>query len=172
MSPGIRVRHISDGDWDSIAALEADAYESRGLSEEPAALKSRARASPATCFVLEIGQRIAGYALSLPYPAFRYPDLTRAEELSARSFRSQNLHLHDLVIGGGFRRRGLGNRLHQHLTATARSSGYQRISLVAVAGSDTFWSANGYQAHAGLALPDCYGANAVYMSKAIQLGEA
>jgi ribosomal protein S18 acetylase RimI-like enzyme len=158
MSTGIRVRPI--------------AYESCGLSEEPAALKSRARSSPATCFVLEIGQRIAGYVLSLPYPPFRYPDLTRAEEAGGWPFRSRNLHLHDLVIAGGFRRRGLGNRLHQHLTTTARSSGYQRISLVAVAGSDTFWAANGYRAHAGLVLPDCYGADAVYMSKAIQPGEA
>jgi ribosomal protein S18 acetylase RimI-like enzyme len=172
MNTGIRVRPIADQDWDSVAALEASAYEGCGLSEGPAVLKSRAHSSPATCFVLEIGQRIAGYVLSLPYPAFRYPDLTRAEEAGGRPVRSRNLHLHDLVIAGGYRRRGLGNRLHQHLTATARSSGYQRISLVAVAGSDTFWSANGYRAHAGLVLPDCYGANAVYMSKPIQPGEA
>ncbi len=167
MDPILRIRHISDSDWDGIVALEFSAYESGGLSEGRAVLKSRAGASPATCFVLEIGQRIAGYMLSLPYPEFQYPDLTRPEESTPPSFRSRNLHLHDIVIADAFRRCGLGNHLVQHLTATARSSRYERISLVAVAGSDTFWSANGYHAHPELVLPKCYGANAVYMSKTI-----
>jgi predicted N-acetyltransferase YhbS len=105
--------------------------------------------------------------LSLPYPAFQYPDLLRAEEHPAQSFRSRNLHLHDLVIAGSFRCRGLGSRLLQHLTAMARSSAYERISLVAVAGSHTFWSAHGYRAHPELALLESYGANALYMSRAI-----
>jgi ribosomal protein S18 acetylase RimI-like enzyme len=101
--------------------------------------------------------------LALPYPEFRYPDLTRAEKLT---FRSPNLHLHDLVIAGAFRRRGLGRRLLHHLTAAAKPD-YERISLVAVGGSDAFWFANGYREHPEIALPDSYGANAVYMSKAI-----
>jgi ribosomal protein S18 acetylase RimI-like enzyme len=166
MNPG-RVRGISDSDWDGIVALEAGAYEGAGLSEGRAVLKSRACASPATCFVLEIGQRIAGYVLSLPYPEFEYPDLTRAEEPALPSRRSRNLHLHDLVIADGFRRRGLGNQLLRHLTATARSNRYERISLIAVAGSDAFWSANGYHAHPGLVLPKSYGVIATYMSKTI-----
>jgi ribosomal protein S18 acetylase RimI-like enzyme len=164
MTPSTRVRHISDGDWDAIAALEAEAYEGSGLSEGRAALESRARVSPATCFVLEAGQRIAGYVLSLPYPVSRYPDLTRAEE---HVFRSRNLHLHDLVISGDLRHGGLAKRLLHHLTATARAETYERISLVAVAGSDTFWSANGYRAEPRVALPESYGADAVYMSRAL-----
>jgi ribosomal protein S18 acetylase RimI-like enzyme len=164
MMPSARIRHISDSDVDSIVALEASVYEGSGLSEGRVALESRACASPATCFVLEIGQRIAGYVLSLPYPIFQYPDLTRAEE---RVFRSRNLHLHDFVISDGFRRCGLGRHLLHHLTVTARSNMYERISLIAVAGSDTFWSAKGYRAHPELALPGSYGPNAVYMSRAI-----
>jgi ribosomal protein S18 acetylase RimI-like enzyme len=160
----IRIRHISEPDWDGIVALEASTYSGSGLSEGRAALESRACASPGTCFVLEAGQRIAGYVLSLPYPEFRSPDLTRAEKLT---FRSPNLHLHDLVIAEGLRRRGLGRRLLHHLTAAARSDVYNRISLVAVGGSDAFWLANGYREHPEIALPDSYGPNALYMSKAI-----
>jgi ribosomal protein S18 acetylase RimI-like enzyme len=160
----IRIRHISESDWDGIAALEASTYSGCGLSEGRAALESRAGASPGTCFVLEAGRRIAGYVLSMPYPAFRYPDLTRTEQ---RTFRSPNLHLHDLVIAGDLRGRGLGRDLLHHLTATARSSTFERISLVAVGGSDTFWFANGYREHPEITLPDSYGANALYMSKAI-----
>ncbi|MFF3242716.1 GNAT family N-acetyltransferase [Streptomyces sp. NPDC002870] len=164
MGHDVRIRHISDGDWSGILALEASAYTDSTLSEERAALESRARASPATCFVLDFEQQIAGYLLALPYPMFQYPDLTRMEETV---FHSRNLHLHDLVIAEIFRGRGLAKHLVHHLTATARSKMYERISLIAVAGSEIFWSANGYKAHHEVALPRSYGTNAVYMSKAV-----
>jgi len=156
------VRPIRDRDWDSIVQLEAAAYAEGGLSEGRAALESRGRAAPATSFVLDTGERIVGYLLALPYPRFRYPDLARAEQ---SVIDSSSLHLHDLVIDGGFRGNGLAKRLLHHLTETARLKMYERISLIAVAGSHGFWSANGYHAHPEIVLPSSYGANAVYMSR-------
>jgi GNAT superfamily N-acetyltransferase len=159
----VRIRNISDSDWPDVAALEADAYASSALSEGQAALESRGRVSPATCFVLDLDDRIAGYVLALPYPMFRYPDLTRMEE---SAFHSRNLHLHDLVIADNLRGRGWGTRLLCHLTATAGST-YERISLVAVGGMETFWAARGYRAHKEVELPQSYGNDAVYMSIAV-----
>jgi ribosomal protein S18 acetylase RimI-like enzyme len=165
MDHDVRIRHISESDWRGIVALEASAYTELALSEEQAALESRARASPGTCFVLDLGRQIVGYVLALPYPMFQYPDLTRTEEIVVPS---SNLHLHDLVIAEDFRRRGLAKHLLRHLTATAGSRRYERISLVAVAGSETFWSGCGFRAHHEVAVPKGYGANAVYMSKTVQ----
>jgi ribosomal protein S18 acetylase RimI-like enzyme len=170
MSDELRIRRIADGDWDSIVAMESSAYADLGLSEGRAALESRVRVSPATCCVVDLGPRPAGYLLALPYPMFRYPDLERAEESTspsppASSSPTRNLHLHDLVIAKSFRRRGLARHLLNRLVVTARSSGYERISLVAVGGSETFWSARGFTAHDGVVPPGGYGANAVYMSR-------
>ncbi|MFG2628566.1 GNAT family N-acetyltransferase [Streptomyces sp. NPDC048473] len=164
MGRDVRIRQISDGDWDGIAALEAGVYTADGLSEGRAALQSRAHASPATCFVLDFEQQVAGYLLALPYPMFEYPDLNRMEDII---FHSRNLHLHDLVIAEEFRGRGLAKRLLRHFTATAGSKGYDEISLIAVSGSDTFWSANGYKAHHEVAPPRNYGTDAVYMSRSV-----
>ncbi|MEU6017529.1 GNAT family N-acetyltransferase [Streptomyces sp. NPDC047515] len=160
----VRIRHISDEDWDGIATLEAGAYTGDGLSEGRAALQSRAHASPATCFVLDCEKRLAGYLLALPYPMFEYPDLNRMEDIV---FHSRNLHLHDLVIAEEFRCRGLAKHLLHHFTAVAGAKGYEGISLIAVSGSDDFWSANGYRAHHEFAPPRGYGADAVYMSRAV-----
>ncbi|MFD9907506.1 GNAT family N-acetyltransferase [Streptomyces sp. NPDC059063] len=159
--PDVRIRSIADGDWDGIAALEAEVYTRLGLSEGRAALESRARASPGTCFVLASGRRTAGYVLALPYPPFQSPDLARTER-AAHS--SRNLHLHDLVVAEDFRGRGLARRLLRHLTATARAGAYERMSLVAIGGSETFWSAQGFQGHREVPLPDGYGTDALYMS--------
>ncbi|WP_282790995.1 GNAT family N-acetyltransferase [Streptomyces sp. CC224B] len=158
---GIRIRHIAEGDWDGIAALEAEVYTPLGLSEGRAALESRARASPGTCFVLDDGHAAVGYVLALPYPPFHCPDLSRDE---GAALPSRNLHLHDLVVAGDLRGHGLARRLLRHLSATARSRTYERISLVAVGGSDTYWAARGFAAHPEVPLPDGYGPDALYMS--------
>lgn len=164
MSDDVRIRRVAEGDWAGITRLENRTYAPLGLSEEPSVLRSRAHASPATCFVLHTGGRLAGYLLALPYPASAYPDLARTE---AVAYRSANLHLHDLVVAEDLRGRGLGRRLLHHLTAAAGSSGYEEISLVAVGGSDTFWSANGFTARGAAPLAGGYGADPVYMSRPV-----
>ncbi|GAA2706516.1 GNAT family N-acetyltransferase [Actinoplanes palleronii] len=154
-----RVRPIDVHDWPAIGSLESIAYTKGGLSEGPEALRSRAQ--PETSFVLDTGDRVGGYLLALPYPEFRYPDLHRPEESAVRS---SNLHLHDIVIDPGLRGRGWGKRLVRHLTETARSLSYRRISLVSVDGTAGFWSSRGFRPHPQVPLPGAYGPDAVYMS--------
>ncbi|MFB7658012.1 MULTISPECIES: GNAT family N-acetyltransferase [unclassified Streptomyces] len=166
MTDTVRVRPLADRDWDAVVALERDAYTGLGLSEGRAALESRAAASPDTCFVVDVGARTAGYVLALPYPPHRYPDLTRAEEAAA-AFPTGNLHLHDIVVAPGLRRRGLARHLLHHLTGTARTRGDERISLVAVGGTERFWSTRGFVAEPGVVPDGAYGGAAVYMSKPV-----
>ncbi|GGS21327.1 N-acetyltransferase [Streptomyces aureoverticillatus] len=174
MAHDVRIRPIADDDWSGIAELEAEVYTELGLSEGRAALESRARASPSTCFVLDpASSGPAGYLLALPYPPFQSPDLAQPEDTASPALPpvpSGNLHLHDLVVAEGFRGRGLARRLLRHLTTAARAQTYERISLVAVAGSETFWAAQGYRAHREIPLPDSYGTDAVYMSAALPEG--
>ncbi|MFF7749744.1 GNAT family N-acetyltransferase [Streptomyces sp. NPDC007971] len=155
--PGIR--GVTEADWPEVAALEAGAYADTSLTEGEAALRSRVSAG--TCFVLDLDGRVAGYVLALPYPMFRYPDLTRPERVA---HRSPNLHLHDLVISAPLRRRGLGSRLVRHLTDAAGARGFETMSLIAVGGREAFWRANGYRAHHEARPPAGYGRDAVYMS--------
>ncbi|MEU4048493.1 GNAT family N-acetyltransferase [Streptomyces olivaceus] len=177
MDETVRVRPLADRDWDAVVALERDAYSGLGLSEDRAALQSRAAASPDTCFVVDVGPRTVGYVLALPYPPHRYPDLARTEDAEPPARPSGptsgsggwgNLHLHDIVVAPGLRRRGLARHLLHHLTGTARARGDERISLVAVGGTEGFWTARGFVAQPGVVPAGAYGGGAVYMSKPVQ----
>jgi ornithine decarboxylase len=163
-----RIRPITADDWPAITDLEADAYSGTGHSETRVALESRARSSPATSFVLDVGGSVRGYLLALPYPKFRFPEPDRVEETV---FRSSNLHLHDIVVAKEFRGRGWAKRLLRHLTDTAKSFRHEEISLVSVDGTAGFWFARGFRAHPEVALPSTYGPDAVYMSRAITAGD-
>ncbi|GID33031.1 GNAT family N-acetyltransferase [Paractinoplanes brasiliensis] len=159
-----RIRSIAGGDWDAIAELEFAAYGSHGLSEGRAALQSRAASSPSTSFVLDMGDRVGGYLIALPYPRFRVPDLARPEPAV---FDSANLHLHDIVVDEKLRGRGWARRLLRRLTAVAQAQAYEGISLVAVDGLAGFWSSHGFRPHADVPPPGGYGPDAVYMSLGI-----
>ncbi|MEV7597020.1 GNAT family N-acetyltransferase [Kitasatospora sp. NPDC089797] len=161
----IRIRLLREADWPAVIAAEDRAYAASGLSEGGAALRSRHRASPSTCFVLEDADGFAGYLLALPYPLFRCPDLSAAEEGAADGRAQSNLHAHDLVIAERARGRGLAPRLMRHLEEVGRAAGHRTLSLVAVRGSQVLWSQLGYRARPEIGLPASYGAEAVYMAK-------
>lgn len=179
MTGNVRIRRIADDDWEDIVGLESRAYAARGLSEGRAVLESKARVSPATCFALGLvpgpgagpaaGPRLAGYLLALPYPEGAYPGLASREEAA---FPSRKLHLHDLVVAEDVRGRGFGKRLLGRLTAAAPGQGYEQISLIAVGGSHTFWSANGFTARDGVVDLRGYGPGSVYMTMALPSGRA
>jgi ribosomal protein S18 acetylase RimI-like enzyme len=160
----MHIRQVADEDWDALLSLENAAYAAKALSENRDALLSKQRISPSTCFVVAVGRRLAGYLLSLPYPAFRCPALTHIE---TAGFQSRNLHLHDLVIGTRFRGKGLAKQLLHTLTRSAQAKHFQSISLVAVGGSEPFWLAQGYRRCADVELPVGYGEQAVYMQMRI-----
>ncbi|MFI6648031.1 GNAT family N-acetyltransferase [Streptomyces sp. NPDC050529] len=160
-----RIRLLQEEDWDELVNLEESAYAASGLSEGEAALRSRHRASPSTCFALEHAGGFGGYLLALPYPLFRSPDLSLTEE---GAVQGSNLHLHDLVIAERARGRGLAHRMQQHLEEAARTACYQTLSLVAVHGSQVLWTTLGYGARPDIGLPASYGTEAVYMAKSLE----
>lgn len=165
MSEDLRIRLLTDADWDAVVALEHDAYAADGLSEGREALQSRAAGSPETCFVLEQHGAVRGYLLSLPYPPLRCPDLSRPEEAV---YASDNLHVHDLVIAEDLRGRDVALGFIRHFRERAEELGFERISMVAVRGADILLRLLGYRAHREVAVPACYGRRAVYMSMPVR----
>jgi diaminopimelate decarboxylase len=178
-----RIRHIATADWDEIVELEAKSYAGLGLSEGRAALVSKARVSPATCYVARFGRQLAGYVLALPYPRFEYPQLGALEDgdgdgadadgETQRSNNPQgkverNLHLHDLVIAENLRGRGLAGQLLRKLSVTGRELMYEHISLVAVGSSAGFWESQGFVPHPRVEVSAQYGPGAVYMSMPLE----
>ncbi|MFJ7246953.1 GNAT family N-acetyltransferase [Kitasatospora sp. NPDC098652] len=161
VSEDLRIRPLTDGDWDAVVALEHDAYAADGLSEGREALQSRARSSPDTCYVLEQQGAVRGYLLSLPYPPLRCPDLTQPERTA---YASANLHVHDLVIAEDLRGREVALGFMRHFRERAEEQGFERISMVAVRGADILLRLLGYRAHREVTVPEYYGRRAVYMS--------
>ncbi|PJN21412.1 GNAT family N-acetyltransferase [Kitasatospora sp. CB02891] len=164
-----RIRLLQEDDWDELVALEERSYSASGLSEGREALRSRHRASPSTCFVLEHPGGFGGYLLALPYPLFRCPDLSLAEPGAVPDGdRGSNLHVHDVAITEELRGRGLAGRMMRHVYDVASAAGHRTVSVVAVLGAQAVWGPLGFRARPEIGLPASYGAEAVYMVKPLE----
>ena len=155
------IRALEPADWPLIAALETATYAPLGLSEPPAALRSRAGSG--TSFVVMLDGAVAGYLLALPYPYGRFPDLSA----SAVTGSSPDLHLHDLNVAVDHRRSGLGSRLVEQLLTVARERAYARVSLVSLEGTGAFWTRHGFSPRPEVPAPTGYGPGAIYLSRSL-----
>lgn len=122
---------------DSIAAaVHPDFYEA------PEVLAERQRLYPDGCYLLEIGDRPAGYLLSHPWRRNTLPGLNTL--LQAIPADADLYFLHDLALLPVARRIGAAGHIVSAIARHAAAAGYDTMALVAVNGSAAFWARQGF----------------------------
>jgi hypothetical protein len=136
--------------------------------ERPEVLAEKFRLFPRGCFVLENrGSAICGYCFSHPWLAGPPPSLDTLfgtlPDLPTAYF------VHDLTVEAFLRQRNLASELVPRLVAIARGVPVDRMMLVAVSGSEPFWTRMGFFRTADEILQSAaqakYGKGAVHMER-------
>jgi len=131
---------ISENSWNSILKIQEEAYTDI-LPEDLNVLKSKWISSPNTCAVyLNSDNKILAYLLAHPWANEVPPKLHEKTQIT----NSINLYLHDLALAQEARGKGIAKNLVTNLIDKAKSQGFAKIFLVAVQGSDMFWSKFGF----------------------------
>ena len=133
------VQHIAD-------TVHPDFYEA------PEVLAERQRLYRNGCYLLELGDRPAGYVLSHPWRHGNLPALNAP--LGALPTDADTYYIHDLALLPVTRRVGAASRIVSALTKHAQVEGYATMTLVAVNGSLPFWERHGF---AVADIPELYG---------------
>lgn len=118
--------------------------------------------------LLDPAGKTAGYAVSHPWPFADAPALDSL--LGALPARGDNYYIHDIALLPEARGRGAARKAVERLTEHAKSEGFSRISLVAIAGTQAFWERQGFVVIARAELDETlksYDASARYMSRAL-----
>ncbi len=126
-----------------LAAVESIANQVHpGFFESAAVLGERQRLYRNGCYLLEIGEKPAGYVLSHPWRAGSVPALNvLLGELPATA---DTYYLHDLALLPVARRVGAASHIVGALIKHAAARGFASMSLVAVNGSSGFWRRHGF----------------------------
>jgi GNAT superfamily N-acetyltransferase len=126
-----------------LPAVEAIATAVHPLFHETAeVLAERQRLYPHGCYLLEIGERPAGYVLSHPWRGGPPPPLNT--RLGALPPEPDTYYLHDIALLPVARRVGAASGIVKALAKHARARDYATMSLIAVNGSLGFWERHGF----------------------------
>jgi GNAT superfamily N-acetyltransferase len=136
----MRWRLMTEGDLAAVARLAAKVHPA--LPEADAVFAERLRLFPPGCRVLVEEDVVAGYVLSHPW-AGDPPALDTL--IGAIPDRPATYYLHDLALDPAARGLGKARELLQGLGDLAQAQGLGTLSLVAVSGSEPFWSRHGFQ---------------------------
>ncbi len=133
------------------AATEADVPEIFRISkiihpdipERIETYREKLQLSPDSCFVVDEGKSIRGYAITLPWTAKEIPELDTL--LGAIPKNASALYVHDVALLPSARSRGLVGELMALMDAAGGKLGLTEISLAAVYGSETTWFQYGFR---------------------------
>jgi len=127
-------------DMPAVERIAADVHP--GLFEAPEVLAEKQLLYRNGCYLLEVGERPAGYVLSHPWHADAPPALNTP--LQSIPSDAATYYLHDLALLPVARRIGAASQIVAALTKHAEAGGYPTMSLVAVNGSQGYWEKHGF----------------------------
>lgn len=115
--------------------------------EEDAVLEEKFRLSPSSCFILSDNESssrsVYGYCLAHPYKMNSIPALDQL--LHKLPEKCDTLYIHDLALLPEAQGGGNGKKAVELLVAVAERENFDKLSLVAVHGSQLFWQKNGFK---------------------------
>jgi ribosomal protein S18 acetylase RimI-like enzyme len=157
-------RAMSGYDFDAVFTIANKVHP--GFFERSEVLAEKFALYRQGCYLLEVGEKPAGYVLSHPWLLGQVPPLdTLLEQLPPEA---DTFYIHDLALLPLTRGLGAAGKIVDGLTKHADAMGYQSLSLVAVNNSVAFWEKQGFE---GRDLPGIaetlsgYEAGARYMVK-------
>jgi hypothetical protein len=135
--------------------------------ERPEVLAEKFRLFPRGCFVLDGPHLpVAGYCFSHPWQVGPPPALDTLLDVLPEPPTAY--FIHDLTVDAFLRRRNLASVIVPQLADVARTIPVDRMMLVAVSGSEPFWTRMGFWRTADAAAQDAatakYGEGAVHMT--------
>lgn len=153
-------RAMNADDLDTVVAI-SDAV--HGVFTEPKAVfAERLALYPAGCRVYERGGEVAGFLVTHPWHRGAVPKLGAL--LGALPPTPEVYYLHDIALLPAARGTGAGVEATAFVRRQAVDAGCRDIALVAVAGADSYWRAQGFD-YAEPGIPGPYGAGTHLMTQ-------
>lgn len=163
-----KLRPMQAPDIPAVLTIQEESYPDE-LLETAEVLSARLASHPDYAWVAEEAQEACAYLFTYPV---RLGSIAPFNSEFARHEDADCLYLHDLAVGLLTSGRGVGPELVRHALDHAKARGLQHSALVAVQGSQDFWSRMGFKAcpvqDVGRAdILATYGGGAVYMTRSL-----
>jgi GNAT superfamily N-acetyltransferase len=147
---GVAWRTLTGYDMQAVETIAAQVHPA--FYEAPEVLAERQQLYHNGTYLLEVGERPAGYVLSHPWIFGDLPPLNAL--LGALPAAASTYYIHDLALLPVARRIGAASYIINALAKHARACQFATMSLVAVNGSQSFWERHDFHPVAAPHLAD------------------
>ena len=138
------VRGLTCADLAAVAAVQRACYRDE-LIESAAAFRGKLMHFPAGCLGLEHDGRLGAYCFCQPWHTGRPLPLDHEPHTEAQDGEPDCLYVHDLAVIPDWRGGGAAGLLLRAVLAIGERERLTRLALVAVQGSEPFWTRRGLQ---------------------------
>lgn len=128
-----------------VCSMASDVHPA--FPEDAAVFAERLAIYPAGSRLLMQGKEPAGYLISHPWRSEQPPALNTM--LQGLPVQADTYYLHDLALLSGARGTGAARAVVEWTADHARCSGHATLSLIAVNGSEPFWTHLGFRVETG-----------------------
>ena len=135
-------RAMQESDLDRVTEI-SDAVH-RDYRESRAVYAERLSLYPAGCRVFEREGVVQGFLVAHPWHRDESPKLNAM--LGSLPTQARSFYLHDIALLPETRGSGAGREATGFVLDHARAAGYEDVTLIAVNGADSYWSAQGFHA--------------------------
>jgi ribosomal protein S18 acetylase RimI-like enzyme len=133
-------RGMTAADLPAVAAISGAVH--GRYSETIEVYAERLALHPTGCFVFEADSAPSGYLVTHSWHRDTPPKL--GAMLGAIPADADTFYLHDIALLPATRGTGAGRAAVELTVQAARAAGFGEITLIAVAGADSFWAAQGF----------------------------
>ncbi|HUD29230.1 MAG TPA: GNAT family N-acetyltransferase [Novosphingobium sp.] len=138
---GFQWRPMGPRDIDGVVAVARVAFPNHFEARE--CFVERLALFPQGCFVLASAEAVKGYLIAYPWPLGSVPPLNSL--LGGLPETREAFYLHDLAFDPEVRGQGHARPIVERLAADLRALGAERIALVSVNDSLSFWRGMGFE---------------------------
>lgn len=142
MSDHFSIRPMTTSDLANVLEIQSACY-TQVEPESEESLRAKLTASPATCFVASLENKVIAYLISLPWQ-FQSPPALNAATCELKN-DPDCLYLHDVAVAPVARGSGVAARLVERFLSCLHALNLGRASLIAVQNSASYWRKFGFE---------------------------
>lgn len=138
----VNIKKMTEQDLEYVLSIQHECY-TEVEPESRSTIQSKLKLAADSCWIAAVDKSYVAYLICHPWKQGSVPELN--EENFVLPENLDLFYIHDLAVSRKARGTGVGRMLIDTALNHARNVGFEKVGLIAVQGSSSFWEKFGFE---------------------------